>query len=1139
MSGTGNTYTSSIQPTGDLGIDSLISGRAWTGGNITYSFPTLATDYGTTYADTFGENGELPEFMAISAAQIEAFEFALDADVGPAAQAVFSIEGFTNLDISLGTGTTHIRAAESSMPSTAYAYYPAGHEAAGDVWFGNSYNYRAPVMGNYSFHTAIHEIGHAMGLEHSHQGNVGPAELDQIAYTVMSYRAYADAPLTGYSYSSFSAPQTFMMLDIAALQHMYGANYTANSGDTTYTWTPGNSDTVIDGVIALDPGGAQIFATIWDGGGVDTYDLSAYTTDMNISLAAGGYSMFDTSQAAILGGGNIADGNIYNAMMFQGNTASLIENATGGSGDDTLEGNEADNILDGGAGINTISYAGDTGGVTIDLTAETGSGTEAGTDSIIGFTHATGGSGDDDITGTNADNTLVGGFGEDVLTGGDGDDVLIGGLENFVASVPSGISMGSGQYARAANTANTDIAGAIDISALFSLAADADIMNATTIPHVSVTGTGDATTGVHYYAVTLNIVGTALTVDVDYGSGGTTGSMDTWVSLFSADGTQLATDDDSSTTDGAGGSTSGLDSYLNYTTATTGVFYIAIGTYSNLSPIPVGGTYELQISVDETGSSGASPSGDGSTHEHNCGCGLCHDNDGNSDNFVPTHFLHSSSTPVGDDQSDDELYGGNGDDYLLGGAGSDVLDGGDGNDTASYITAESSIRVNLITGTGNLGDAAGDTLTSIENVIGSEYGDQIRGTSGTNILNGMGGDDYIYVDGNDVIDGGAGFDRIFAQAGSSALTYNLGNLNIEYVSGSNNNDYLNGGTVGETVKLFGNAGADTLLGSIASDYLHGGSGNDMIIGGGGNDVIDGHTGADDLSGSGGDDAFFVDHLDTIDGGSGYDRIYVRGYSADTNFDLGAASIEYASGSVANDTFNAASSTVTVKLIGRTGNDTLIGGSADDQLYGGTGNDTLVGGTGNDILNASQGADSLSGGAGDDRIFIDSDDTFIDGGDGYDRLYAHSYSDAITIDVAAANAEYVYGSAQGDTLNAGSSSVDVKLIGNNGDDVLTGGSGADVLFGGNGADTITGGAGDDYLSGGAGNDTFIFGAGFGDDKIAGFDTNGDLLDMSALGITLSDLNLSGLGSSTVIEYGADSIILLGVNVSTIDATDFIF
>lgn len=1103
MSGTGNTSTSGIQTTGDPGIDSLISGRAWTGGNITYSFPTLATDYGATYADSFGENGELPDFMAVSATQIAVFEFALDADIGPAAQAVFSIEGFTNLNISLGTGTTHIRAAESSMANpTAYAYYPAGHEAAGDVWFGTNYNYRAPIMGNYSFHTAIHEIGHAMGLEHAHEGIAGPVDLDQVAYTVMSYRAYAGAPLTGYSYGQYSAPQTFMMLDIAALQHMYGANYNSNSGNTTYTWVPGNSDTVIDGVIALDPGGSQIFATIWDGGGVDTYDLSAYTTDMTISLVAGGYSMFDTSQAAVLGGGNIADGNIYNAMMFQGNTASLIENATGGSGDDTFEGNQADNVLDGGAGINSVSYASDTGGVTIDLTAQTGSGTEAGNDTLIGFTHAEGGSGDDDITGTTANNTLAGGFGEDVLTGGNGNDVLIGGLENFVASVPSGISMGSGQYARAANTANTNIAGAVDVSSLFSLTADADIIDATTIPHVSVTGTGDATTGVHYYAVTLNVVGTALTVDVDYGSGGTTGSMDTWVSLFSANGTQLATDDDSSITDGAGGSTSGLDSYLTYTTTETGVFYIAIGTYSNLSPIPVGGTYELQISVDETAGS-------------------------------------SGTAATGDDQSDDELYGGNGDDYLLGGAGSDILDGGDGNDTASYITAESSIRVNLITGTGNLGDAAGDTLTSIENVIGSEFGDQIRGTFGVNILNGLGGDDYIYVDGDDVIDGGAGFDRVFAQAGSSALTYNLGNLNIEYVSGSNNNDYLNGGTVGETVKLFGNAGEDTLLGSVASDYLHGGSGNDMIIGGGGNDVIDGHTGADELSGSGGDDAFFVDHLDTIDGGSGYDRIYVRGYSADTNFDLGAASIEYASGSVANDTFNAASSTVTVKLIGRTGNDTLIGGSADDQLYGGTGNDTLVGGAGNDILNASQGADSLSGGAGDDRIFIDSDDTFIDGGDGYDRLYAHSYSDAITIDVAAANAEYVYGSAQGDTLDAGSSSVDVKLIGNNGNDVLTGGSGADVLFGGNGADTITGGAGDDYLSGGAGLDTFIFGAGFGDDKIAGFDTNGDLLDMSALGITLSDLTVSALGGSTVIEYGADSIILLGVNVSTVDAADFIF
>ncbi|MGO8176273.1 M10 family metallopeptidase C-terminal domain-containing protein, partial [Rhizobium ruizarguesonis] len=71
------------------------------------------------------------------------------------------------------------------------------------------------------------------------------------------------------------------------------------------------------------------FATIWDGGGIDTYDLSDYTTALKIDLREGGYSVFSQGQLADLGGGpnnGYARGNIFNALLYHDNTASLIEN---------------------------------------------------------------------------------------------------------------------------------------------------------------------------------------------------------------------------------------------------------------------------------------------------------------------------------------------------------------------------------------------------------------------------------------------------------------------------------------------------------------------------------------------------------------------------------------------------------------------------------------------------------------------------------------------------------------------------------------------------------------------------------------------------------------------------------------------
>ena len=142
MSGTGHT-TKSVPATGDQRIDGLLSGVAWADGTIYYSFPTSNAeyDYGT----------EKDTFSPVTSAMKTAAHFALNANLGPAASACFSVEGFTGLNIVRTTATkAHIRLAQSDDPTTAWAYYPSTSDSGGDVWFGKlHYDYTNPVAGNY------------------------------------------------------------------------------------------------------------------------------------------------------------------------------------------------------------------------------------------------------------------------------------------------------------------------------------------------------------------------------------------------------------------------------------------------------------------------------------------------------------------------------------------------------------------------------------------------------------------------------------------------------------------------------------------------------------------------------------------------------------------------------------------------------------------------------------------------------------------------------------------------------------------------------------------------------------------------------------------------------------------------------
>jgi Ca2+-binding RTX toxin-like protein len=347
-----------VGSTGNQDIDGILAGVRWTG-TVTYSFPDSAQDYPANYG--YGEP-TAPGFAQVSAAQQQAVH-----------KIMGQLSSLTNVVIQYaGTNGADIRIAQSSEANpTAYAYYPnSTYSEGGDVWFGNSYNYTNPKLGDYYYLTHLHELGHSFGLKHGQDtggvSNVAlPSSHDALEYSVMTYRSYVGGPTNGYTNEAYGYPQSYMMNDILALQTMYGANFNTNSGDTVYTWSPTTGETFLNGVGQGRPGGAsagssanRVFITIWDGNGNDTYDLSNYTNAATIDLQPGSFSLTSNTQRAYLGNGHYAQGNVYNAYLYNNDSRSYVENAIGGTGNDTLIGNAIGNRLDGGAGNDTLTGGG-------------------------------------------------------------------------------------------------------------------------------------------------------------------------------------------------------------------------------------------------------------------------------------------------------------------------------------------------------------------------------------------------------------------------------------------------------------------------------------------------------------------------------------------------------------------------------------------------------------------------------------------------------------------------------------------------------------------------------------------------------------------------------------------------------------
>lgn len=325
-----------------------------------------------------------------------------------------------NLEFLVTTGSAKITFLDTGSEANTQSNYVNGSIITSTITIGATWlSDFGTDLDSYAFQSYIHEIGHALGL--GHQGNYnGAASLgtdnvfgnESWQTSVMSYFAQTQNPSVDASYAHLLTP---MQADIIAIQRLYGAPGATGPTAGNTLWGVVSIDgvgyldlTTLYGANALIPlaSSEPVALTIYDQGGDDTFDLSASHSNDRINLASESFS----DVFGLIGNMAIARGTV-------------IEDLLTGSGNDTVTGNSAANIIFLNAGNDLLNAAAGN-----DLSYG-GSGADT-MNGGIGFDTLYGDEGDDRLNGEAHADLLSGGFGNDVLIGGDGFDNLYGGEGN-------------------------------------------------------------------------------------------------------------------------------------------------------------------------------------------------------------------------------------------------------------------------------------------------------------------------------------------------------------------------------------------------------------------------------------------------------------------------------------------------------------------------------------------------------------------------------------------------------------------------------------------------------------------------------------------------------------------------------------
>jgi Ca2+-binding RTX toxin-like protein len=417
----------SVQLAGNSFIDGLVQGGQWLFGGqpvLTYSFNYSGYEY--TGWDSDLKQGVADAFNAWSAVANVRFQLQqsghyfyesladmavtltgdyLQWEFGASAMGIFPDPPFAE-DVLLSMGWDR-------------AFYP---KPEGDLFFDDGYwgfsDYAT------AFETALHEMGHVLGLKHPFDdgGNGRPTftdlgidPYDSITWTVMSYTEAPDG----------ATAVTPMPLDILAIQHIYGPNMAYRTGNDTYSLRD-------DGLVR----------TLWDAGGTDALSAAGLGFGVTLDLGEGQFtlhSQFRGSATAIAFGVTIenAVGTAYADELIGNAAGNLLDGAggadtmRGGSGDDIYLVNHAlDNVIELlGGGSDTVRAS-----VSYVLPDEVENLALLGMANVNG----TGNSGNNKMTGNGAGNLLDGGVGVDDIRGGKGDDTyMLDDANDAVIELPS------------------------------------------------------------------------------------------------------------------------------------------------------------------------------------------------------------------------------------------------------------------------------------------------------------------------------------------------------------------------------------------------------------------------------------------------------------------------------------------------------------------------------------------------------------------------------------------------------------------------------------------------------------------------------------------------------------------------------